>query len=439
MKTIKKLIIMISIAIVCLILFLVLFKTTKKEIEEHKGDAGQQIEYTLEEKQVTNNNSFYTVSKCVSQYLDTVNKKNTRYYGKDEEGNEILIIEEKEIKEKIHQLLSEQFIQKNSIQIDNVYDYVEELEQKVVFIPLKMKSIIKPEAESYVVYGVEQTLQNEFIKEAYFIVNLDIANNTYSIEPLEDNNNFEEIKIPYEPMQIEKNIENTYVSEMATYEYIIREYINNYKRLALGSPQIAYDLLDEKYKEERFGNIENYQEYIQKNKNEIFSLQPNQYLVNQHEGYVEYVCKDKYENLYIFHEKAPMDITIQLDTYTIPSEKFTSTYEKQKPNKKVLMNIDRWVQMLNTRNYKTAYEVLDETYRNNTYGSEENFENMMREKLPLHYEVEYMDFSQEGDLYSQKIVLTDILGEDSTKIEITIIMQLKEEFDFIMSFSFLEE
>ena len=428
-----------SIGIVCLIIFLVVFKKTGKIREDKTGDKGQQIEYTLEEKQVTNNTSFYTVNKCINQYLETLNKQNTSYYGKDEEGREILLWGEEQIKEKVYQLLSEKFIQKNEIQISNVYDYVDEREEKNIFIPLKMKNITKPDAETYVVYGIEQNLQNQFIKESYYIVNLDLANKTYSIEPLKSYNSIDEITLQDEPFKIEKNSENTYQNETTTYEYIIREYINNYKRLALANPEIAYGLLEEEYREKRFHNIENYKEYIQKNRNEIFALQPSSYLVNQHKDYIEYICRDKYENFYIFQEKAPMDVTIQLDTYTIPSEKFRTTYQKENPNKKVLMNLDKWIQMLNTRNYKAAYEVLDETYRNNTYGSEENFENKMREKLPLHYQAEYSEYSEEEDLYTQKVTLTDILGEDNTKTEISIIMQLKEELDFVMSFSFLEE
>ena len=58
----------------------------------------------------------------------------------------------------------------------------------------------------------------------------------------------------------------------------------------------------------------------------------------------------------------------------------------------------------------------------------------MREKFPLHYELEFGEYSNEADIGIQKIVLTDITGEDSTIIENTIIMQLEDDYNFVMSF-----
>ena len=102
------------------------------------------------------------------------------------------------------------------------------------------------------------------------------------------------------------------------------------------------------------------------------------------------------------------------------------------------MNIDKWIQMLNNRDYKTAYSVLDENYKDNTFENEEQFESFMREKLPLHYEVEYSNFLEEKNIYSMDIKLTDITKESEEQKQMTIIMQLKDDLDFAMSFSFDE-
>ena len=435
MKAIKRVIIIVTILIVSLIIFIFVFNKTNNEIDNKLGDEGKEIEYESDElKNVTDSIRFYTVNKCVYQYLDTINKQNSSYYGFDENRDYVLILSEKEIKEKVYKLLSTEYIKENNISIDNVYQYVDNIEEKLFFIPLQMGVVEKDTIEKYLVHGIVQTMENEYVKDIYLMVNLDTANKTFSIEPLDDYDSIDEINIKNNNINIEKNDENTYEYEKVNYEYIVKEYIDAYKKLALSSPEIVYNLLEEGYCEKRFGSIETFIKYIDDNSKEIIALQPSGYLTNQYQDYTEYVVKDKYNNLYIFNEKAPMDFSLQLDTYTIPTEKFKTEYNKSDDQNKIMLNVDKWIQMLNNRDYSAAYEVLDETFRNNNFGSEEQFEQYMREKFPLHYELEFGEYSNEADIGIQKIVLTDITGEDSTIIENTIIMQLEDDYNFVMSF-----
>ena len=95
--------------------------------------------------------------------------------------------------------------------------------------------------------------------------------------------------------------------------------------------------------------------------------------------------------------------------------------------------------MLNNRDYNAAYNVLDETFKQNNFGSMEKFEEYMREKLPLHYKIDFGKFSNQGQNYVQEITLTDITSEgtdlDSTTVTKTIIMKIDENSeDFVMSF-----
>ena len=119
---------------------------------------------------------------------------------------------------------------------------------------------------------------------------------------------------------------------------------------------------------------------------------------------------------------------------TIQTENFVTEYNNSDDQNKIMLNIDKWIQMLNNRDYKAAYEVLDETFRNNNFASEEKFEQYMREKFPLHYKLEFGEYSNESDIGMQKIILTDITEEDKNEIQNTIIMQLKDNYEFVMSF-----
>ena len=434
MKAIKRIIVLMIILIIGITIFIVVFNKQSEKKEELMGDSGEEVNYNSDElKDVTENIKFYTVNNCVNQYINTLNKNNSIYYEQDENRN-FVKINENEIKKMIYNLLSVEYIQENNISIDNVYQYVDNIGEDLFFVPLKMKVVSKKIRDKYVVYGILQTMENEYFKDIYVSVNIDKQNQTFSIEPLQSYESIKDIIVQNNNKTIESNGENSYEDEKINYEYMVKKYIDVYKKLSLSNPEIAYEFLEEEYKTKRFGNLEKYKKYVESNLNEIKVLQPNKYLANQYEGYTEYVIQDKYQNLYIFNEYMPMDFSLKLDTYTIPTEKFKTEYNSSNDQNKIMLNVDKWIQMLNNRDYSAAYKVLDETFRNNNFGSEEKFEQYMREKFPLHYKLEFGEYSNEADIGMQKIILRDITGEDLEIIENTIIMQLKDDYDFVMSF-----
>ena len=130
-----------------------------------------------------------------------------------------------------------------------------------------------------------------------------------------------------------------------------------------------------------------------------------------------------------------MNFTLRLDTYTILSDKYKSTYDSQSNQQKVAMNIENWVNMLNQRDYINAYKMLDDTFKNNNWKTEQEFENYIKAKLPLHYSIEYTTYSNEGSTYAQTIKLSDITEKTSETITMNVIIQLKDNYDCVMSFS----
>ena len=119
------------------------------------------------------------------------------------------------------------------------------------------------------------------------------------------------------------------------YDEVSNYYINRYKRLAIAYPELEYNHLDEQYREARFGSLDNFKKYVQKNKEDISKIRASSYMTNYKDGYTEYVVKDQYDNVYIFEEKAVLDYTVKLDTYTLESDKFTSTYKTATNKEKV--------------------------------------------------------------------------------------------------------
>lgn len=430
----KKLKILIIIIVILIIIFIILLsilnlKKGNNVFETSKGDPGEEVTYdSTKIEDVTDNIDYFTVINCVYQYFDSINLSSSKFENEE--------YTEEQFHQDVYNLLSENYIKNNNINLNNVMKYVDSIEQKMLFIPLKMKVVKTYNTNSYLVYGYLQTLSNEYVKDVYLYVNMDLNNKTFSIEPILNNNlEFEDIVYKNDIDSIEKNDMNTYQESKINNEKVSEEYFLMMKRTMLAKPEYIYNYLDNDYKQKRFGDINNFVKYIQENQSEIYKTQFTKYLVNNYEGYTEYVIQDQYQNLYIFDVTNPMQFTLKLDTYTIPTDKFKEQYDTGKNDTKVMLNVDKWISMLNNRDYKSAYNLLDETFRNNNFGSEEKFEEYMRQNYSSHYEIEYGDYQEEMNTFIQKINLKDITNSNAEVKQMTIIMQLKDNYNFVMSFS----
>ena len=436
MKKIRILIIVtliIIIVTICTIIFLK-YKENKvnTDIDVSDYDANMEKNEKEELSEREQKDMVYTVEQCVNSYLDIINTNNSIYYGTNENGELTKLVNENE---SIYNVLSNKFKTQNNISIDNIENYIEKQETDVFFVPLDMKYIKNDNLIKYLTHGYITDLGYNYIKDIILIVNLDFDNNTFSIEPVDDETDFNNYELDKNDIeQIEKNNNNAFKYVQATQETISKKYLDYYKKMALSDTERLYNLLNEEYRDKRFENLENFQKYIENNRDTIKTLTLQKYLLNSYDGYDEYVCTDEFENLYIFREYGPLNYEILLDTYTIPTEKFKTTYDESGDQYKVAMNVDRWIQMINNRDYKTAYSYLDKTFRNNNFGSEEAFEQYMRERYPSHYDFELGESTETNGTYTQTIDLTDISGEDGAVIENTIIMQLLDNYEFVMSF-----
>lgn len=82
------------------------------------------------------------------------------------------------------------------------------------------------------------------------------------------------------------------------------------------------------------------------------------YKVNELEDYTQYVCIDNHGKYCIFRNRTSIDKDIILDTYTIDLPEFIEKYNKAKPEEKVGMNIERFVNAINDKDYKYGYGLL---------------------------------------------------------------------------------
>ncbi|MCI8832969.1 MAG: hypothetical protein HFJ19_02030 [Clostridia bacterium] len=433
----KKIIIaIIIILILCMIItgaLLFMLKNSDVPVEENgEGDVGEDInlnEITVEP--VTDNISFFSVQNCIQGYLNTINLKNSSYYDNEDKQ----IVTNNEIAEGICNLLSKEYIDENSITTSNVFNYIDKVEENLIFIPLKMNYTFLKNMTKYAIYGFCMDWDNNYVKDLYFIVNVDESNKTYSITPLntEQYKSINDIKLDRKEFTIEnKDNINDFILQPITDQYLCQQYFLLQKRLMLSRPEISYSYLDEEYKNKRFGSLENYNKYISENKAHILKMSIKGYEVERIGDTSQYMCKDQYGNYYIFNVEKVLDYKVLLDVYTIEQEKAIKAYNGYNNRKKIAYNVNKWVQMVNNKDYQGTYNLLNTTFRDNTWSTLEQFENFIKQNYPSYYEVEYGQYEENGESSVQTIILKDIEGKEENKT-VTLIIKLKDEMNFEMS------
>lgn len=214
---------------------------------------------------------------------------------------------------------------------------------------------------------------------------------------------------------------------------LVQMYFNNFKNIVVQEIEKSYNLLDTEYREKKFGNIEEYKKYVENNKEIIFGSILASYQVQKNGENTRYICIDTNGNYYIFNETAIMDYTVILDTYTIDLPQFTEKYASATEQQKVALNIEKFIQAINDKSYYYAYNCLADSYKNNYFRTQEEFENYVKENFYSNSTVGYNQFSIEGEVYTYSVVLTN--KETGEQMNKTFIVKLEEGTDFALSFN----
>lgn len=434
MKKVKYMIIALVIIMVIIGIMLLVIKTREKN---NKENLITDIEYEVENdnySEIQQINEYLEIKKCVSIYLSYLNVNAAECYGYDEDGNYINLASDEDINSNIINLLSDEYINKNSISISNVRNYIYQIEDESFFIPLEIISKGNSDnVKTFGVYGLIETQDFVPITECFLIVNIDENNMTFSIEQFDNKDEIYNVKVNI-PNEIQEKDNNVFSELGLIQEELIQEYINDFKRLALAYPDKLYnDFLDEEYRNKRYGNLEAFRKYISENKDRIESINLEKYQVTDYVGYTQYYAIDENGKYYIFNAENPAKYKILLDTYTIDLPEFTEKYNSATEQQKVALNIDKFMQAINAKDYKYAYGCLADSFKNNYFKTQAEFENYAKENFFEINTIEYNEFNTQGDVYTYSVILKDkSTGDQKAK---TFIMRLGEGTDFEMSFN----
>lgn len=437
MKKIKYvLIICIILAILLIVIILINNRNknnqgiseTQESIEIMKNETVQE-----EAEQIINIEEYIEVKNCANAYLNAININNSAYYGYDENGDYTNLMTEEDINANMYEVLSAEYINKNSINTENIRNYVYAIEEDCFFVPVELiEKGSNENIKSFGVYGIIVSQEYEMLMEGYIIINIDEGNNTFSIEQVANKDELNNIEIEVPDIIEEKN-NNVYTAIGTTYEDIIQGYIDDYKRLAIAYPELAYDnFLDEEYKSKKFESVDEYKEYINENRDKIELLAPEKYEVSEQDNYTRYLILSNSGQYIIIKAETPSKYKFILDTYTIDIPEFTEKYNSSAEQQKVALNIDKFIQALNAADYKYAYNCLADSFKNNYFKTQEEFETYAKENFYKSNTITYNQFNIQGEYYTYSVTITN--QETNEGINKTFIMQLGEGTEFVLSF-----
>ena len=452
MEKIKKYIIILIISLICIIIGIIIYlKNISVSSEATKELKEQENAYinTLNNpatmvngkkpELVTYGNIYYTVSSLIKNYMKYIDQGNIQA---------------------VYNILDEEYIKENNINIEDVLFKIDRYSNIEKY---KVEDMYELSGSRYTIYYVKGNLNN---KKVFITVNTDFTNKTFSINPIKQEEYEKLINTIVEGMtgsekQIDLNEYNKINYKNISTEQMSENLLQDYVINALYYPEKAYNSLDEDYREKRFGSLGEFKKYVEDNqktlkkidksniksylefdKEEDYTnylegldrIQLNKYATQDTENGTQFICVDDCDNYYIFDTTAVMKYTLKLDTYTIESDKFKTAYDSGSDQKKVQLNIDKFIKMINNKDYNHAYEVLDDQFKNNYFKTEDDFEKYVKNNFFEYNSVSYDKFSQEGEIYIYKITLSDKTLVKDNKKSINIIMQLKEGTDFVMSF-----
>lgn len=443
MKNKWLIILALIIIIIIIIITAILLIITKEYInsDNYETDFEQKPLYEKAEKiqLLDNRNKYFAIKRIMYSILENIQKIN----GKIEYNGDISLQEENALKEEsleeavqyFDNVLDKQYKNEMQVQQQDIIEMANKYDDGNLILD---KVYVYDKSVNIDIMIVSAYIGNE---EFNVIIKIDNDNQTYSIflqdyiEKYNYNENMSEnnIKINDETIKINDYNEFQYIN--INDETMAQYYLYDYGEKVSNNIKLAYQSIDEQYRKERFSTLEDYIKYIENSEKNYDILELKSYLVEKNDDYTIYRCIDQYGNKYNFKDTSVMQYTVQLDSYTLEDEAFRENYAKSDNKERGILNVDKFFEMLNMQDYKSAYKVLDDSFKQNNFQTQADFENYIKQHIFKYNNVSYKQYTNKiSSLHTYNIELTDATENSQEIYEHTIIVKLLEDTNFSIAF-----
>lgn len=232
-----------------------------------------------------------------------------------------------------------------------------------------------------------------------------------------------------------QNINNEVTNSNITDFELLRKYFEDYKYKAINNPELAFNLLNKEYREKKFNNDVNlYKQYIQKNIDRFQDANIVKHGVINEGNAKRYIFIDNYNNYYELEETGNYEYTIILDNYTLETNELKEKYYRLSDEEKAISNIDKVMKLINTKDYATVYQYLNQSFKETNFTNIELFEKYMQETFFDNNIVGNIGIRKEENVYILSVPYKESLSTAAEEKEKNFIMRLGEGTNFELSF-----
>ena len=417
MKKVKKIIISLLVLLIILSIILIILIKQNNNIDENLLPNNELANTKVYASNSVKENNIYTIlaiDNVIQNVIDYAKESN---------------------KQALYNITETNYIKRNNISTDNVITIYENIEKYYI---QEMCAFETSTMSEYYTYGFILKENNDKPENYYFKVCKDSSNSTFSVSPLkiDEYNKAKEGKInKTENESIKSNLHNKYNYNLYSGKDVAEKYINDFIFKMKYIPDVAFGTLDEEYRNKKFSNIDEFKSYIKNNSERFDDFIIRSYGREATENITNYEVEDINNYYYKIKASSGMDYTIILDDYTVESNEYVQKYNSSSDSTKIATCINKFFKLINSKEYKSAYTYLDDTFKQKNFDTVGKFETYAKQNFFNNNTVTISSAEKVGDIYSCKVQIKSGVSVAAMSKDITVIIKLKENTDFVMSFS----
>lgn len=265
-------------------------------------------------------------------------------------------------------------------------------------------------------------------QEVFIILYNSSENKGYKLEIVTEDeyNNMQELAED-ESVNIIEGTYNLYEHEYVDNAKQMQIYLDYYSFQIFNNTEKAYNLLIESYRNKRFPTKSEFGKYISEKQNELADIELVEYNAEESSSYTIYKGTDENGNYYYIKETSYMEYTIILDSYTMQEDYSNATTEE-----KILKNTEKFILMLNSADYTNAYNLLEPTFKQNNFTTEESFISYIKTNWYKRNIISSKKVTDDGWCV---VVIKDNLANSSNKMEKQFNLILGDGMNFTIEFN----
>ena len=417
MKKVKKIIISLLVLLIILSIILIILIKQNNNIDENLLPNNELANTKVYASNSVKENNIYTIlaiDNVIQNVIDYAKESN---------------------KQALYNITETNYIKRNNISTDNVITIYENIEKYYI---QEMYVFETSTMSEYYTYGFILKENNDKPENYYFKVCKDSSNSTFSVSPLkiDEYNKAKEGEInKTENESIKSNSYNKYNYNLYSGKDVAEKYINDFIFKMKYIPDVAFGTLDEEYRNKKFSNIDEFKSYIKNNSERFNNFTLKSYGKDIKNDSIDYEVEDINNYYYKIKASSGMDYTIILDDYTVESNEYVQKYNSSSDSTKIATCINKFFKLIDSKEYKSAYAYLDDTFKQKNFDTVGKFETYAKQNFFNNNTVTISSAEKVGDIYSCKVQIKSGVSVAAMSKDITVIIKLKENTDFVMSFS----